>query len=159
MDKILLGHNAAHVVGVQMRILSFLGRWHVDGQEFQLAVSDWLCHGEPDELQSSGSLPGPRERVESIGVANADGLDRHSRDEGARLESDEALAVGAGAFGENEYLLPPVVLSGRLEVDSALNLFDGVLPRIRVFTPHVDGLSVVDELCTIPIKSIRRQEK
>lgn len=52
------------------------------------------------------SLPGPRDGVLRVGVADGDRLHRDTRIEPARLERDQAGAVRAGAFGEYQDLEP-----------------------------------------------------
>lgn len=68
-------------------------------------VSQWdpeACHWTID--LRSRTIPSPRERVGTIGVADKDRLDRHSRVKCSWLEGDEAGAIGARSFWENHYL-------------------------------------------------------
>lgn len=84
------------------------------------------------------SFPRPRNGVQFVGIADANGLDGHAGIESARLERDQTRAVRARAFREDQDLGPVQVGGGTLYY-----LFDRVLARVRIVAPHINWLSEV----------------
>ena len=83
----MLRHPPPHVVSEHLRVLPLLLAGDVPGQEVYLRTDTGLEHGEQDAGHCSVLLvPGPGHGVVSVGVADHDGLDWDTRDEGAWFE-------------------------------------------------------------------------
>lgn len=105
-----------------------------------------LCQRPPKEDENTWSSPSPSQCVDPVRISNQYRLNGLTRIECAGLELDEAFAIGAGAFGEDEYRREVLLEPLRVGMDAVHNVLDCGRARVVILSADVDRLSEIDEL-------------